>query len=64
MQKTKLPRSAHRIETVFFIDLVEARRIELLSETTLTRTSPGAVRVWSIPLIGDPTNRKPAPVAS
>ena len=49
----------------FFVSLlVEARRIELLSETTEARTSPGAVRVWSIPLGGIPTNRQPPPVAS
>ena len=35
---------------LLLFDLVEARRVELLSTTVFTETSPGAVDGWIIPI--------------
>jgi len=44
--------------------MVEARRVELLSEIISSEASPGAVSVWSIPLVAKPADRPARPVAS
>lgn len=44
--------------------MVEARRVELLSEIISSEASPGAVSVQSIPLFAKPADRPVRPVAS
>jgi hypothetical protein len=45
------------------VGLVEARRVELLSEILSSGASPGAVSDWSIPLSPKPADRPGGPVA-
>jgi len=60
----KLPPNTKATHFAWLLYLVEARRIELLSETISSGTSPGAAGDWSIPLCHEPSGRLRRPVAS